>query len=292
MELPVYLFQRGLLFMARPSKNTVDYFPFICSEGETVYCIEQKYGNDGYATWVKILRQLAVTEYHYLNLSKHSSLMFLAAKCKIEVDKLNAIINDLVEFGDFDRELWEQSKVIYCEKFNLSIEDAYIKRNSILLLKPSLLQHLLSLGIHKPSLFHPKGSDNPQRKEKNIIIDNKKENTHDVEIYPTFKDFWHLYEKKVGHDITQKKWEKLTQTEKEKIIHHIPHYKKFQPNPKFRQNPATYLNQKTYNDDIQSIPENSSKQSTSKNGTWLDFAREVIHDTQANSGGEPPTQNS
>jgi hypothetical protein len=114
----------------------------------------------------------------------------------------------------------------------------------------------------------------------------------DVEIYPTFQDFWDLYEKKVGLDLSQKKWEKLTQAEKEKIMQHIPHYKIFQPNPKFRQNPTTYLNQKTYNDDIQSIPDNSAKQSNSKNGTWLDFARETWNDRQANSGGEPPNQDS
>lgn len=279
--------------MARPSKNTVDYFPFLCSEGETVYCIEQKYGNDGYATWVKILRQLAVTEYHYLNLSKHSSMMFLAAKCKIEVEKLTSIINDLVEFGDFDRELWEHNQIVYCEKFNLSIQDAYIKRNSKLLLKPSLFQHLLSFGILKPSKSSTKGSDNPQRKEKNIKIDNIKENENeifDAETYPTFNDFWISYDKKVDRELSQKKWEKLTQAEKEKTMHHIEHYKQIQPDSKFRKNPSTYLNQKTFNDPIEPISHNSQKQSNSKNGTWLDFAREVIHDRQANSRSEPSSQ--
>lgn len=53
--------------MARPERNNVDYFPFICKEGKAMYYIEQKYNNDGYATWVKLLRQLAVTNYHFLN---------------------------------------------------------------------------------------------------------------------------------------------------------------------------------------------------------------------------------
>ena len=43
--------------MARPERNNVDYFPFLCKEGKAMFYIEQKYGNDGYATWIKLLRQ-------------------------------------------------------------------------------------------------------------------------------------------------------------------------------------------------------------------------------------------
>jgi hypothetical protein len=114
----------------------------------------------------------------------------------------------------------------------------------------------------------------------------------DFEIYPTFEDFWILYDKKVDRELSQKKYEKLTQAEKEKILIHIEHYKQIQPDSKFRKNPSTYLNQKTFNDPIEPISQNNAKQSNSKNGTWLDFAREVIHDRQANSGGEPSNQNS
>lgn len=33
--------------MARPQRNNVDYFPFFCKEGKSMFYIEQKYGNDG-----------------------------------------------------------------------------------------------------------------------------------------------------------------------------------------------------------------------------------------------------
>lgn len=116
------------------------------------------------------------------------------------------------------------------------------------------------------------------------------ETVFNVEIYPTFNDFWDLYDKKVDRELSQKKWEKLTQAEKEKTIIHIEHYKQLQPDSKYRKNPSTYLNQKTFNDPIEPISQNSTKQSNSKNGTWIDFAREVIHDRQINSGGEPPNK--
>jgi len=128
---------------------------------------------------------------------------------------------------------------------------------------------------------------------KNKVKETKVNGTYaDVEIYPTFEDFWILYDKKVDRELSQKKWEKLAQAEKEKILIHIEHYKQIQPDSKFRKNPSTYLNQKTFNDPIEPISQNNAKQSNSKNGTWLDFARETWNDRQANSGGESSNQDS
>ena len=33
--------------MARPERNNVDYFPFLCKEGKAMYYIEKKYKNKG-----------------------------------------------------------------------------------------------------------------------------------------------------------------------------------------------------------------------------------------------------
>ena len=45
--------------MARPTRNDVDYFPFMCKEGKGMYVIEEKYGNDGFATWIKISKKFS-----------------------------------------------------------------------------------------------------------------------------------------------------------------------------------------------------------------------------------------
>ncbi len=113
--------------MARPTRNDVDYFPFMCKEGKGMFVIEEKYGNDGFATWIKILRSLATTNFHYLNLSDPSEKMFLSAKCKISQSVLESIIDDLINLGEFDKELWDEFSILYSEKFIESIEDAYKK---------------------------------------------------------------------------------------------------------------------------------------------------------------------
>lgn len=134
--------------MARPPRNNVDYFPFLCKEGKAMYFIKQKYKNDGYATWIKILRELAITNYHYLQLSDKRDFMYLSGICQVDIEKLNLIIKDLCELGEFDKELWLNNKVIWCQKFIDSIQDAYKKRNNECFTKQELL---IRLGITKPS---------------------------------------------------------------------------------------------------------------------------------------------
>lgn len=155
--------------MARPERNNVDYFPFICEDGNKMFYIEETYGNDGFATFVKLLRELAKTNYHYLDLSKPSTMMFLSAKCKVSKEILNSIISDLVDLGKFDKALWTENKIIWCQDFIDSIQDAYSKRNNKCITLDGLLLLLTSLGIRKPSKLLSKGVDNTQ----SIVEDSK-----------------------------------------------------------------------------------------------------------------------
>lgn len=67
----------------------------------------------------------------------------------------------------------------------------------------------------------------------------------------TFDEFWNLYDKKVGDKgKLEKKWASLTDDERSKAIWHIPQYKSAQPDKQFRKDPGTYLNNKSFNDEI------------------------------------------
>ena len=180
--------------MARPERNNVDYFPFMCEDGNKMFYIEETYGNDGFATFVKLLRELAKTNYHFLDLSKPTTLMFLSAKCKVSKETLLSIINDLVDLGKFDATLWNENKVIWCQDFIDSIQDAYIRRNNKCITFDGLLLHLTSLGIRKPGNGSKKGNKNPQSKVEDIKVDENKENI--------YRSFLHL-------EITNDEVEKL-----------------------------------------------------------------------------------
>ena len=161
--------------MARPQRNNLDYFPFLCEDVKKMFYLEEQYGNDGFATFVKILRELAKTDFHYLDLSKNITLMFLSAKCKVSKDVLEAIINDLVDLEKFDSVLWNENKIIWCKDFIDSIQDAYKKRNNECITYEGLIVLLISLGVRKPIKNKTKAPVKPQSiveysKEDNSIV--------------------------------------------------------------------------------------------------------------------------
>ena len=150
--------------MARPERNNVDYFPFYCEEGKKMFYLEETYGNDGFATFLKLLRELAKTDFHYLDLSKNTTMMFLSAKCKVSKEMLENIINDLVDLEKFDAVLWNENKIIWCQDFVDSIEDAYSKRKNKCITYKGLLLRLEGLRIRKPSKLPTKDPVNTQSK--------------------------------------------------------------------------------------------------------------------------------
>jgi len=162
--------------MARPEKNTVEYFPFYCEDGNKMFYLEETYGNDGFATFVKLLRELAKTNYHYLDLSKPTTQMFLSAKCKISKETLLYIINDLVNLGKFDKVLWEENCIIWCQDFIDSIQDAYFKRKNKCITYDGLLLLLSSLGVRKLSKSKLKDTVNTQTILDYTILNKTKEN--------------------------------------------------------------------------------------------------------------------
>jgi hypothetical protein len=89
------------------------------------------------------------------------------------------------------------------------------------------------------------GSEQEKEKEKEKV-----QLSIDLDLYPTFNDFWNLYDYKKDLETTKKKWNKLSQKEKELIMAYIPQYKLSTPNKEFRKYPSTFLNQKTYKDEI------------------------------------------
>lgn len=74
----------------------------------------------------------------------------------------------------------------------------------------------------------------------------KKEKKDNIE----FKIFWDLYDKKIGRPKSEAKWNKLSLEDQEKILEYIPRYKVAQPDKKFRKNPETFFNNRSWEDEI------------------------------------------
>jgi hypothetical protein len=73
-----------------------------------------------------------------------------------------------------------------------------------------------------------------------------------------FLSFWNLYNKKNDKKKVEAKWSKLKDSDKKMILLKLPAYIKSTPEIKYRKNPLTYLNGESWNDEIESKPENKS----------------------------------
>lgn len=159
--------------MARPESNTVSYFPHKIGDGKKIFSIEAKYGNDGYATWFKILEKLATTENHYLDLNDEIEVMYLSAKCRVSEDVLFSIINDLTRLGCFDKILWEK-RYIWSQVFIDSIQDAYSRRNNKCMTYDGLCKHLLIKCTTETPKTPVLDDNNPQSKVKYSKVKEKR----------------------------------------------------------------------------------------------------------------------
>ena len=66
-----------------------------------------------------------------------------------------------------------------------------------------------------------------------------------------FEWFWNDYDKKVGDkQKLKKKWNKLTDQERQNAMNYLDLYKQSVPDKQFRKNPETFLNNKSWNDEI------------------------------------------
>jgi len=99
--------------------------------------------------------------------------------------------------------------------------------------------------------------------EANTEYESESENEFEIDSFNNkidFDVFWDLYDKKVGSKPKlEKKWDKLKEQEQLIILKHIELYKISQPDKQFRKNPETYLNNKSWNDEIIGVKNGTSK---------------------------------
>ena len=87
-----------------------------------------------------------------------------------------------------------------------------------------------------------------------------------------FEKFWNLYNKKVGSkESVFKKFSKLSDTEIDTIFETLPKYIESTPDKQYRKNPETYINQKSWNDEIIIKTNNNGTHKPQRN-TLQDFS--------------------
>jgi hypothetical protein len=139
--------------VARPKKQTIEYFPHYVNHHKTIFVLESKFGNDGYAFWFKLLELLGSTNGMFYDCNNVAEWEFLLAKTHVNNETANNILNTLSDLDAIDAELWE-SGIIWVSNLVENVRDAFKRRLSDMPQKPLLHTETPgqgSLCIQKPS---------------------------------------------------------------------------------------------------------------------------------------------
>ena len=124
--------------MARPTKDNVEYFPHYTNArtGRTLFILERKYGNDGYAAWFKILELLGESPGHYFRYGNPVDWMFLVTVMRVDEKIAVEMLQLMADVGAIDAELHAE-KCLWSDNFVDGLRPVYSKRKQELPVRPS-----------------------------------------------------------------------------------------------------------------------------------------------------------
>ena len=116
--------------MGRLPKKGVDYFPHdtVASSMPTLYIIQQKYGNDGYAFWFKLLEFLGLHEGLKVDFSNQKDWLYFLSIAKVDAEKGEDIMSTLAEIDAVDKGLWQNNRIVWSQNFASRLSAIYVKR--------------------------------------------------------------------------------------------------------------------------------------------------------------------
>ncbi|RXM53927.1 DNA replication protein DnaD [Clostridium tetani] len=98
--------------MARPQKEGLDYFPLDVDidQDDKIVLIEAQHGIEGFGVVIKLLMKIYKNSYFY-EWTEKEQLLF-SKRVNVNINEVNAIINDCVKWELFDKKLLETSGIL------------------------------------------------------------------------------------------------------------------------------------------------------------------------------------
>lgn len=187
-----------------------------------------KFGATGYGIYWRIVEMLHSDKRHQLP-KKVYIYEAIAQQMNVSSDEIKKMIEYAIETCEL---FCEDEEFFWSRRVNNNIE----KRNEI---------------KRKRSIAGKASAQKRTNVEQKPTKEKKGKESKVKEINISFDEFWNLYDKKVGDkEKIEKKWNSLTDKEREKTIEHVEEYKVAQPDKQYRKNPQTYLNNKGWEDEV------------------------------------------
>jgi cell fate (sporulation/competence/biofilm development) regulator YlbF (YheA/YmcA/DUF963 family) len=196
---------------------------------EKIKFLIRKHGLLGYGLFWSIIEDL----YNNAN-ALRTDYEGIAYDYRIDVSIVTSVINDFDLFV-FDEEYFG----------SLSVQKRIDERDS----KSVKARESAHKRWTNANAMQSQCEGNAIKERKGKEINEKKVNKVNI-IDEQFEEFWDLYDYKKSRDKAEKAWKTLNQDEKALALQHAPVYAKSTPDKQFRKHPTTYLNSKSFNDEI------------------------------------------
>ncbi|MGE6260901.1 Lin1244/Lin1753 domain-containing protein [Heyndrickxia sporothermodurans] len=140
--------------MARPKKEGLDYFPLDVDidQNDKIALIEAKHGVVGFSVVIKLFMKIYKAGYFY-KWTEREHLLF-SRRVNVDINTVSDVVNDCIEWELFDKNLFNDHKILTSEGIQKRYLDAVSRRKEVVFQKEYLLIDPLDfIGNSKISVF-------------------------------------------------------------------------------------------------------------------------------------------
>jgi len=237
--------------MARKGKVGIDYFSHDVDmlQDKKIKIIKAKHGLLGYAIFLRLLEEVYRENGYYLQIDEDFNILF-SDDNNVEYDVYILVLNDCIEKGLFNKELYEKYSILTSERIQSNYCSATERRKEIEFLQEYLLVDITSkYNIEKVNVcILCLNVDINQQSKKKVKESKVKEKESTEHIDSFFEKIWKMYPLKKGKgtikDASKKRLFKLGEELErciERYIKDVKNRKKDFPELKY-QNGSTFFN--------------------------------------------------
>ena len=162
--------------MARPFKSGVDYFPLDVVMDDKVELLEAEHGIIGFGVYIKLYQKVYANNY-WVNWDNKSVIVF-SSRINVDINSVNAIINSCLEWGIFDKKLFEKFSILTSRGIQKRFFEITQRRRIIEVVKEFLLldlpkkenSNLVIVNINRVNVYKSTQRKGKERKGKNKEI--------------------------------------------------------------------------------------------------------------------------
>ena len=189
--------------MARPIKEGLEYFPLDCDidQDDKITLIEAQHGLIGFGIAIKLLMKIYNNSYFY-EWTEKEQLLF-SKRVNVNINEVNVVINDLVKWGFFDKDLFETEKILTSSGIQKRYLAAVGRRQKVKIIKKYLLLDKETVNVYKNLVIVDNNSSlevvnddigTQSKVKKSKVKEIKENNNNDDDVVKTENNIFYVFE--------------------------------------------------------------------------------------------------